>query len=83
MSHAPLSIDADTPPDFVNEEGVKWWQLTDHGHTATDGVPFLVERPTGEQEYVIVADGAVVYSTGNLEVLYTHLDMLMLARTMA
>lgn len=46
------------PPDFVNGEGIKWWDV---------GGMWMVELPTGEREYVALENGQVVYSSAQFE----------------
>lgn len=80
MSHNPLAIDKDTPPDWINPEGVKWWRLN-NDLPDKDGVPFLTEKPDGEKMYVIIRAEGLVYETGNLEFLFSKLQEYHLRRT--
>jgi len=49
---------ANDEPDFVNPEGVKWWAV---------GPMWMVELPSGEREYVAVADCEVKYASQQFE----------------
>lgn len=48
----------DDAPDFVNNEGIKWWKV---------GPMWMVELPGGKREYVALEDGQVVYSSAQFE----------------
>jgi len=74
------------PPDFINPQGVKWWQLDENSYNYEHGIPYLVDSPEHGKEYVIVENNttnknnktsktnSVVYVTDSLEALYVKLD---------
>src|SRR5882724_7282407 len=71
------------PPDFINSQGVKWWQLDENSYNNEHGIPYLVDSPEHGKEYVIVENNknnktskanGVVYVTDSLEALYVRLD---------
>jgi hypothetical protein len=74
-----------TPPDFVNELGVKWWKDADttkwatredeHG-TTLDAAVFFVEEANGTRSRVMIQDGAVVAAEQSLEALAVKIDVL-------
>lgn len=75
--HNALAINDSTPPDFVNEIGVKWWQL--NIGKKKDGTAFLVDK-NGDQEYVLIRDGQPVRATKNFEQLCYYFTELELVR---
>ena len=74
-------------PDFINEEGVKWWldkHLTDYANREDNkGISlknvkgFVVEKDD-ILEYVLVDydNGSMVHSSQSLESVATHIDMM-------
>jgi hypothetical protein len=65
----------DREPDFVNDEGVRWW-----AHSAwAGGQIWITEQPTGEQEYVAIRNGEIVSHSTALDAVAMKLDMLDLA----
>lgn len=78
--HNPLALGLHPePPDWISPEGVKWWGI--NIGDPQDGHPALIEHPEGNQEYVILDDKGVFYSTHNLEDLAAKFDQLRLIRT--
>lgn len=59
-------------PDFVNEQGVKWWL----NGPWSGGQIWMTELPTGEQEYVAIRDGQFVASGTALDAVAVKLDVL-------
>lgn len=55
-------------PDFVNDEGVKWWHI--------QGDIWMVELPSGEQEYVGIRNGEIVAHSTALDAVGIRLDLL-------
>lgn len=71
----PFALDVNTDePTFVNEIGVRWWQL-DVGDPQ-DGIAYRVDGPA----YVIVKDRRVIYETMSLEQLCFQFDIYRLNR---
>jgi hypothetical protein len=67
--HAVFGFSFDSPPDFVNEIGVKWW--VDHSLTRyckennLKMQVFAVEHPDGKRTRVLVdKDGIIEEDTG-------------------
>jgi len=81
----------DTNPDYVNEEGVKWWRF-DYATKALRtnnseiGIPlpkaaaWLVEFPDKAAAYVITEDDQVLHDGQTLEGLFAVIDMLRKSR---
>jgi len=76
-------------PDFVNDEGVKWWrdeQLTSHARgqdqfgIALDMYVYLVEEKNGILSYVIINKNGVIYSNQSLEEVAAQIDIIKLRR---
>lgn len=74
-----------TPPDFVNELGVRWWKDADTTKYATqedrygttlDAAVFFVEEPNGHRMRVMVQDGKVVAAEQALDALASKIDVL-------
>lgn len=59
-------------PDFVNDEGVKWWLVS-------RGV-WLTELPNGEQNYVGILDGEFIADGQQLDAVGLKLDLIERAR---
>ena len=76
--HNALILDTNTP-DFINEEGVKWWGL-DIGDPQ-DGVAVRIDLPDGTATYGVLKDIGVVYTTKNLEQLMYKFTEYELIRT--
>lgn len=85
--------DYNRDPDFVNDEGFKWWlckSLTEWARKSQsrysgEDMPemnnvtvFMVEEPNTNRTYVIIHDGKPVYSSQQYEAVATHLDMMKL-----
>ena len=81
-------IDFDREPDFISEEGVKWWL---YYHEATKYAidkglnnirVWAVQQNDGTRNYVITEqDGdyaEVIYEAKNIEQVYYHIDFLWL-----
>ena len=67
------------PPDFINEDGVKWWidkELTEYARMDLNAVVFFVEKPNGYQTRALVIDGAVQYESQSLEAMGCRIDLL-------
>lgn len=58
----------DDEPDFVNEQGVKWWMVS--------GNIWMTELPTGEKEYVGILNGDIVASGTALDAVALKLELL-------
>ena len=71
----------ETEPDFINEEGVKWWKddvLNDKAKEI-NGVTWLTQLPNGYNSRVLVINNEVEYEHTNLEVMAAHIDMIRLS----
>lgn len=58
-------------PDFVNDEGVKWWIVSAN--------IWMVELPSGEQEYVGIHNGEIVANSTALDAVAIKLEILTFA----
>lgn len=76
--HNPLGLDI-SKPDWVNSEGVAWWGI-DMGDTK-DGYAVRVKGKDID-EYVILKDGGIIYSTHSLEQLAWKFTEFKLRRTL-
>lgn len=84
MSKSVLS-DAiwDFKPDYVNEDGVKWWlDESIYQYAKIRDVTgydfFLVECPDGYRTRVIVRQGVIIFESPRLEEIGVHIDILKL-----
>jgi alpha-glucosidase (family GH31 glycosyl hydrolase) len=70
------------PPDFTNEQGVKWWRdLSTTQYLRAKGLQgaiFLVEDTEKVRTRVLIQNGEMVYEQQNLEQLAVHIDILAL-----
>ena len=83
-------IDFNTPPEFVNEIGVKWWadshttayaQKPDFKDiTLPDVSVWVTEEANGLRSLVIVKGGEVVYSNPRLEAVGAQIDWMKLQK---
>jgi len=74
------------PPDFVNEEGVKWWYVKDlseyahqkdqNGISLPDVHVWYIEQPNGRQTRVLVNGSKVLYDTTNFEEMSVRIDIM-------
>ncbi len=79
-------------PDFVNEEGTKWWkdksttdwaQREDQFGTSLDMIVYLVEKTDGYMTRLLLdTDGNLIDEQQNLEALAVKIDMLKAAERM-
>lgn len=72
-----------TPPDFVNEKGIKWWidkDTTEYARNPdNNGIClnvrcFLVQETSGRKTRVIVSDNSIIYENQNYEAFCTKID---------
>jgi hypothetical protein len=76
----------DRAPDFVNEQGVKWWSDADttrYAHSKTSkgqSLPaaqgWLVEDPSGTRTRLLVDNGKIIAESQSLEGIGTQIDLL-------
>lgn len=76
----------DTPPDFINELGVKWWRdphTTDYAQrkdafgVSLDAVGYYVEMPEGGRTRLLLSKhGALLAEGQSLDALGTKIDVL-------
>lgn len=79
----------DTPPDFVNELGVKWWrdphtteyaQRKDAFGVSLDAVGYFVELPEGDRTRLLLSKhGALLAEGQSIDALGTKIDVLKFA----
>lgn len=71
----------ETEPDFINEEGVKWWKDDILNEKAKDinGVTWLTQLPNGYKSRVLLINDEVDYEHPNLEAMAAHIDMIKLS----
>lgn len=75
-----------TPPDFVNEQGVKWWldqSMTDWAHrkdlqgtSLPDVKVWYVEEKDGTRTRLIIDGTEVEYANPSMEAIGAHIDMM-------
>ena len=69
-------------PDFVNDEGVKWWadkSATDYAKTrGVEAQVWLTELPNGYRSYLIVKDGLPIFEAQQIEAVGAHIDIMCL-----
>ena len=80
----------DKEPDFINDEGTKWWidkvttqyaQKEDSQGTKLPNVHcFYIELKTGEKLYVLVENNEIIYETQSLEQVGIQIDILKLLK---
>lgn len=78
--------DANLPPTFVNEEGVKWWPdasstryahtADGHGTTLEEASVWYVEKPNGYRTRVIIVDGEIDSDNTSIEGVGARIDIL-------
>ena len=86
-SEKPISALYDvfsTPPNFVNEDGVKWWldksstqyarKADIHGTSLPNIAVFIVERLDGYRTRVLVGDNAIIAEHQGLESMAVEID---------
>jgi hypothetical protein len=78
-----------TPPDFVNEIGVKWWRdldttkyaiREDSFGTTLDVAVWFIEEANGRRTRLIVQDGRAIYDDQSLEGIAVRIDALKLLK---
>lgn len=73
-------------PDFINEEGYKWWfhrELSQYAkNKKLDMTTWIVEAPTGRKEFVTLNKGQPVHATQSLETVGIWMDIQKAARDM-
>jgi hypothetical protein len=74
-------------PDFVNEQGSKWWRNESLDKYAKEkglhGVTcWLVEAKSGQREFVILHDNQPEYSSPSFEHMAAHIDFMWLQEIM-
>lgn len=72
-----------TKPDFVNEQGSKWWKhkgLNDWAaeKNLSNVTCWLVEAISGQKEYVILKGKDYEYASASMEHALAHLDFMFL-----
>ena len=82
----PLEEIFDTPPDYTNDFGVKWWldkSLTTYakeknfkGISLPNVQVFDVEEPNGNRTRLIIEDSKIIYENSGLEAIATYIDMM-------
>lgn len=80
----------DKEPDFVNEEGTKWWvdrsttkfaQQPDINNVRLPNVVcFATEQSNGYRSYVITENQQIEYAATGLEAIGVHIDIMKLSR---
>ncbi len=79
MANDMLVVPWDKEPDFVNEQGTKWWKdhyLTEYANDV-DCTVWFVETCTGGRTRILVShNGHALYDDTNLEGMCCHIDML-------
>lgn len=76
----------DTEPDFINEEGFKWWideSMTKYAQKEDkDGISlnttrvFFVEEPKGSKTRVIIMDNELVCESTSIEGVCSYIDII-------
>jgi hypothetical protein len=74
-------VDTDKKPDFINEQGVKWWFdaiTTDYAkcRNLPNHKVWLVEELNGSRIYVITEGDKIVGESQQLEAIGVKLDVL-------
>lgn len=79
----------DTEPDFINEEGVKWWvdksttdyaQRKDSKGITLDIICYVIDRPDGYRTRVLIEEGNIIDDNTSLEAIACKIDMLKLIK---
>ena len=71
----------ENPPDFVNAEGVEWWQhksLTRHAHRSKmpELTVWVVRFPSSLMEFVVMKDSKIIRSDKSSEGIAVYIDLL-------
>jgi len=71
-------IDFDSKPDFINEEGTKWWldkDLTSYAKSKDlDLVCWITETKDGAKTRVLVDKDVPIHDTTTLDGMACHID---------
>lgn len=87
-----LPWDTEAKPDFVNEQGSKWWidrLLTAYARNSLSKTPyaesvvFFVETADGYRSRVLICGDCEVFSDQNMEAFASKIDILRLASSPA
>lgn len=69
----------DFEPDFVNEEGVKWWKREEATQKLLDNnvkaACYNVEKKNGKRSIVLIDEKGVFYETQELEALWIRMEV--------
>ena len=79
----------DTPPEFVNSEGIKWWKdksTTDYATrpdgfgTVLDIQAWIVECPNGYRTHILIEGENIIGDGQSLEAIGAKIDWLKCAK---
>ena len=82
MRPAPFD---DKKPDFINEQGVKWWADKDETHYArhklgTDAVVWYVEETDGRRTRLLTENNEILHECQTIDGMASYVDILAIAR---
>ena len=71
----------ETEPDFINDDGVKWWKdnILNEKAKEINGVTWLTQLPGGYKSRVLLINNEVEYEHPTLEAMAVHIDMIRLS----
>ena len=77
--------DANLLPDFVNDQGVKWWvdkELTRYARQklGVDAAVWYVEETSGVRTRLLIDHGEILHNDTTYEGIAVHIDIVYLAR---
>lgn len=80
-----LSPFDDQKPDFVNDEGVKWWIDKHESHYArhklgTDAAVWYVQETSGRRTRLLTENNEILHEDQALEGMACYIDILAIAR---
>jgi len=71
----------DKEPDFVNDDGIKWWKhdyITKYANTKglKDTIGYIVESETGYKTFLLINNTGILEEDSTLEGIGTKIDMI-------
>lgn len=76
------------PPDYVNEEGVEWWEVPDFSKYLkqkklyNEYRAYFVKQKNGDRGYVLINRDRVVFETNQYEWMLYRIDAIWLSKTL-
>jgi hypothetical protein len=68
----------DNPPDFINEDGIKWWkhdQITKYSKDI-NAIGYIVESEIGVRSFIVINKTGIIAESTTLEGIGLQIDMI-------